>query len=146
MKARLWAFTVIATICLMSMGGVASAKSVKASAPFQKGNGFCNVNEPGDPILGTVKLQRTGNTVKMTAKLTGASPDTRYSVSLFFPNIKALECEVLGAPIEITTNKMGKGKGSGIVVVAAEDKEFSAQLLDLQTDGIEADTPPVSLP
>jgi hypothetical protein len=120
----------------------AFAKSVKATAPIQEGNGFCGSNEEADPVIGTVKFTRTGNTVKFAVKLAKGLPNTKYGV-----DIAARPCELLTRTGEFTTNKKGIGHSKGSIEVPSEDTEFFA---DIDPNGFAAppfaDTPFVSLP
>jgi hypothetical protein len=128
-KTRFGQVTAIAAIVLLTTTGVASAQSVKATDPIQKGQFvYCDTgNHPEAPVLGTVKLKRTGNLVSIKTKLTGLAPNTTYSIQLFAVHPRE-SCPNFGTVVTIATNAKGNGRGAGAVEVPAADTEFELGL------------------
>ena len=141
MRARLAGFTAVAVMALLCMTGVALAKSVKATAPIQKGNEFCDFNDEAAPVLGTVKLKRTGNEVTVKWKITAAEPNAEYYPAMF----SAETCVEDGAFFAVTTNKKGKAKATATYVVGAGEKVFQVAFTKASPFGFNL-TPPVTLP
>jgi hypothetical protein len=140
MKGRMAAFAALLLTALLCMGGVASAKSVKAKAPIQGGNKFCGKNETGDPVWGTVTFKRVGNSVTVKVKMNGGPPSTFFEVALYGNG-----CQSLGALASFTTSATGTGKAKATWTVPEGDTEFFADLFE-PGPFLANDTPYVSLP
>ena len=99
----------------------AAASSVKGEVPIQGGAGSCGALEPGDPVLGTVKLSLNGKTgiLKIKTKMTAGIASESYGVYLFGP-----ECSYLGQVGEFLTNVKGHGKNKAEVSVGGEAEVF----------------------
>src|SRR5438874_1602503 len=82
----LGALTLAITACL---GGVASAKAVHATAPFEEGNVSCGLNEPADVVIGSAKFKRSGNNVTLSVKLKKGKATTAYRVDVAGPGCTA---------------------------------------------------------
>ena len=144
MKTRLGGLMAVAMISLLCTSGVASAKSLKAIAPFQEGNATCGLSEPFLPEIGTVKWKRTGNELTMKVKLTKGVPEKPY-----YATVLVNGCEFYGTYIVFTTNKKGKGKGSATFEIPEGDTEFFANVWRNDLPGTPSEfnnTPYVSLP
>jgi hypothetical protein len=103
---------------------VASASS-KAKANIQKGNGYCGVNHPELPTIGTVSFKRVGNVVTLKVAMRHDEPNTTYEMELW-----ASECQFIEVDFTFTTNKKGVGKRSGAIEVSARDTEFVGSALN----------------
>jgi len=123
MKRKLIGACALTLAATVGTGGVAgAAKAVHAKAPIQKGNGSCGMNQPEDPVEGSVTFKRVGNVVTLTAKLTHGEPNRTYEIVLSY----AGTCEPIGSVGSFKTNKKGVGKGHGSIGVTEGATEFFA--------------------
>jgi hypothetical protein len=121
---------------------VASAKTVHATAPVQKGNGSCGANQPADPVIGSAKWKRSGNKVSLSVNLTNGRANTGYSVDVVENHCNS----VVGLKlINFKTNAKGKGKGTATFEVPGAAKEFFANVYPTGQFELN-ETPSVSLP
>jgi hypothetical protein len=143
MKMKVLVTCCLALALLAFTTGTAFAKSVKAKAPLQEGNGNCGANETGDPVLGSATFKRTGNAVTLKIKLKGGAPDETYEAELFG---NASFCELIGVVFDFTTNSKGNGGGQGSIAVPEGETEFFADPFGETPVFSTNDTPYVSLP
>ncbi len=136
---------IVSTCCLIlamvaCATGTAFAKTARAKAPLQRGNGDSGANLTELPVSGTAWLKRTGNTVTVKVKMKHGLPNSTYEVQLFGNGVF---CEFLGVVFEYTTNAKGNGGGSGSMTVGSNETAF---FVDPESSDEANDTPYVSLP
>jgi hypothetical protein len=145
MRGRLGGLAACFTVALLSVGGVATAKTATAKAPLQAGSGDCGKGNPSGPLLGTVSFRRKGDKVSVTVAIKSGEPNTKYDVFLFGNG-----CHIVSPLAEFTTNAKGKKNASITFVVNEADEADTEFFVDVDAfvEGAEQEgsTPSVALP
>jgi len=125
-RGRMAAVLVVLTVGVWQ--GVAGASATSsASARVEYRNQDCGLRT-GNKKIGTVKFERSGNTVKVNFRLTKGRPDTTYLIVLYA--VPDSGCEV-GLPVDfLVTDAQGKGHVGGKVDLMGNPKKFFASAFD----------------
>ena len=121
------------TVGMLAIASGAYGASVKAEAPIQFENRFCG-NNLELPAIGIAKYVRNTktNVVTVNYKLTGGLPKTSYELTLWnttggvCEEIGPLVNKLTGAPLVLTTSKLGTGSKTGVIGVPPSDTEVFA--------------------
>ncbi|HTZ64003.1 MAG TPA: hypothetical protein VMB51_07860 [Solirubrobacteraceae bacterium] len=97
----------------------------KARADVQHNNGDCGKPLENEPIVGSAKFTRNGNTLTVSYKAKDLEPGHTYAFE-FYGN----ECQRLGTVATFVANAKGVGHVKGSMIVPAGDTEFFVDAFD----------------
>jgi hypothetical protein len=109
----------ITGIAALATPAAASAKALKATAEVQHENHNCGEPIENQPIIGSAKFTRQGNTLTVSYKAKGLEPRQTYAFMFFGDG-----CTFLGAPATFVTNAKGTGHVKASMTVPEADSKF----------------------
>jgi hypothetical protein len=109
----------ITGIAALAIPAAASAKALKATAEVQHENHNCGQPIANEPIIGSAKFTRKGNTLTVSYKAKELEPKQTYAFQ-FFGNA----CVFLGSPATFVTNAKGIGHVKASMTIPEADTEF----------------------